>query len=197
MESQSSAAGRTKPMPRRLYRAAVAAMVLAGLGAAFQIYDMACPHTFVGNMYGLIVLMRLAVLGVGLLALLVGGLLTVLGWARRRRGICIAGAVVVFVATVPILGLTAQTAWDRYASTPDPRDESPSPRPSPAGGEGGKPPAPPLQSGPSRGTMAPPGPSGGAKKVPGVFFTSPFCPPPDPEGRKRLLEPFSQKATPC
>ncbi len=103
-----------KPMPRTLYRAAVAATAVAGVGVAFLLYDMACPNTFVGDMYGMIVLMRLLVLAPCVLALLVGGVLAVIGWTRRRRGLGIAGAVVIFVATVPVLGMAAQTAWERH-----------------------------------------------------------------------------------
>jgi hypothetical protein len=101
-------------MPGTLYRLAVAAMAVAALGVAYQLYDMASPNTFVGDMYGLIVLMRLAMLAPCVLALLVGGVLAVVGWVRRRRGLCIAGAVVVFVATVPILALAVQAGWDRH-----------------------------------------------------------------------------------
>jgi hypothetical protein len=101
-------------MPRTLYRVAAAATAVAALAVAYQLYDMASPNTFVGDMYGLIVIVRLMYLGPCLLALLVGGLLAVVGWTRRRRGLCIAGAVVIFIATVPILGMAGQTAWDRH-----------------------------------------------------------------------------------
>ncbi|MFO8012861.1 MAG: HEAT repeat domain-containing protein [Phycisphaerae bacterium] len=103
-----------EPVPRTLYRVAAAAMAVAAVGVAFLLYDMARPNTFVGDMYGLIVLVRLAVLAPCVLALLVGGVLAVVGWTRRRRGLCIAGAVVIFIATVPVLGMTGQAAWDRH-----------------------------------------------------------------------------------
>ena len=111
---EAAPAERPKPMPRTLYRLAVAAVAVAAVGVVYNLYDMASPNTFVGDMYGLIVLMRLAMLAPCVLALLVGGVLAVVGWARRRRGLCIAGAVAVFVATVPILAVAGQVAWDRH-----------------------------------------------------------------------------------
>ena len=133
--SASANAARPKAMPRGLYLAAVGAMVVGGLGAAFQIYDMAFPSAFVGDMYGLIVLMRLIPLGGCLLALLVGGFLSVLGWTRRRRGLCIAGAVVAIGAAVLIVAMGVWTAWERYDDAPTPKGHAvssghlPAPRP--------------------------------------------------------------------
>jgi len=116
-----------KPMPRTLYRLAVAAMAGAAVGVAYDLYDMASPNTFVGDMYGLIVLMRLAMLAPCVLALLVGGVLAVVGWVRRRRGLCIAGAVVIFVATVPILGMAGQVAWERHQNAMEADPPPPAP----------------------------------------------------------------------
>ena len=111
---ETDSSRRPKPMPRVLYRVAVAAIAVAAVGVGYLLYDMASPNTFVGDMYGMIVLMRLAVLAPCVMMLLVGGVLAVVGWFRRRRGLCIAGAVVIFVATVPILGMAGQAAWERH-----------------------------------------------------------------------------------
>ena len=92
----------------------MAAIVAAMLAVAYQLYDMAVPSTFVGDMYGLIVLMRLAALAPPLVMLLVGGVLAVVGWSRRRRGFCIAGSVVVFIAAAVLLAMAGQTAWERH-----------------------------------------------------------------------------------
>ncbi|MBL7139432.1 MAG: HEAT repeat domain-containing protein [Planctomycetes bacterium] len=108
-----NAAG-ARPVPRGLYRAAVAAIVVATLAVAYQFYDMACPNTFVGDMYGLIVLVRLVPLVACGVVLTAGGVLAVVGWTRRRRGPVIAGAVIAIAATLPILGMAGHVAWERH-----------------------------------------------------------------------------------
>jgi hypothetical protein len=89
-------------------------MVGAGVALLYQFYDMACPNTFVGDMYGLIVLMRLAVTAPLAVVLLAGGVLAVVGRTRPRRGLGIAGSVVVLAAAVPILAMAGHTAWERH-----------------------------------------------------------------------------------
>jgi len=112
--SPSTEAARPKPVPKGLFYAAVAALAVGALAAAYQVYDMACPNTFVGDMYGLIVVVRLVPLVACGIVLTAGGVLAVVGWTLRRRGLCIAGTVVAIAATLPILGLAGHAAWERH-----------------------------------------------------------------------------------
>jgi hypothetical protein len=100
----------------RLLSVASAALFVAGLGAsAYETYDLFFPNHFVGDMYGLEILMRVAILAAPAFLLILGGALCLARIARKARPGAL-GMTLLLIATTTLLAIAVNTSRSRQLS---------------------------------------------------------------------------------
>jgi hypothetical protein len=84
------------------------------LAALFFIYDLKYPNRFVGDMYGMEVLFRLAILCSAAGLMLLGGVLLIAAWSRRDRRLQILGTVIVIASSLMLNALAVAVVHSRH-----------------------------------------------------------------------------------